>query len=808
MPIMLWVYASLLWRLVRNLILEFIFFILVDVVAKTPLRDAANDAEKRTIWLCEAVVLLGLCGLIYWADHTPYLLLVLSAATGIYTQLYGRINLRQWWTTLCTRWEEYQQHEESMRQVQAHIARQQASTVSQQATMGTSPLTGLSSTSGTGSPHIMPSQGYPPNVTLLTRQEIPGSPPSTSGPVFRSSQGGLIWSGMSQSNNASGGYFTHQSAVSLASNFGPPNTAQFINQQVAYSAIPPADRNCRDSASSRWFGGDLRRKPLRQFESRILNPSLGLASSGAASIKNRFMNALGFGEPVQKPPGLRNKGQNQCFMNSVLQCLARSPYLAQFLAVDAAKELEGTVSESLFLSALSELLDLVTAEPETLETSVLDPIQFRQAAAALNRNLVTPVGQPQVQQDAAEFLMWMLDMVHNILNRNRQALSCGADSGSEERFSSPRLAMLRFIYGDLTPTKAKELKEICMREIELANGLENDSYAESIQRLSDLEWLLHKQSNESIVDDLFTGQLVEALLCTSNNRISVTLQTFNVLPVPLAAPRPVSGLVLLEDCFTAFCHIEHLVNSTTLSGAATDFAYNTNMIRNRAGDAVMSSGAVTPQSSGPKTRSSSTRLWNQAVDSNLPTPLGRIPSAVSPIIGQRESQFVNDSGFYDNVFRTSTPIREAVGGVIATDSTNVQRRCLLRQLPECLIIQLMRFQYNIHQGRSNKLRAPVSVRLKGLDLEALVYDTVTQREDLASPAGITGPQIYDLYGLCLHLGAESTHHGHYVSYSLAADGRWYRFDDESVTQVNMEYELTTKEVRQNAYILFYKRAAG
>jgi hypothetical protein len=42
----------------------------------------------------------------------------------------------------------------------------------------------------------------------------------------------------------------------------------------------------------------------------------------------------------------------------------------------------------------------------------------------------------------------------------------GADTGNgDERFSSPRLAMLRFIYGDLTPAKAKELKDVCMREV-------------------------------------------------------------------------------------------------------------------------------------------------------------------------------------------------------------------------------------------------------------------------------------------------------------------------------------------------------
>ncbi|KAK7478569.1 hypothetical protein BaRGS_00030168 [Batillaria attramentaria] len=812
---MWWLLQPVLW-LARNLVLEFIFFILVDIVAKTPLREAANDAEKRTIWLCESGVLLGICCIIYWADHTPYLLLALATATGVYTQLCGRIDVRQWWSSVHTRWEEYQQHEESMRQVQAHLARQQAAVAS---TMPVSPAGSpvvttamggyptLSPVQSPGYPQMMPGLGYPPNVTLLPNRQVPSAAQAggTTGPVFRAGHsGGLLWSGGVQQKNNSGssGYMSTQHTTAGSGGLSAASYVNPMSISQPKTQTPLIEKTAGDTAgvASRWFGGDLRRKPLRQLDGQIFSPSLGLASSGASAIKNKFMNVFGLGLPLRKPPGLRNKGQNLCFINSVLQCLARSPYLAECLAVDAAKELECTVAESLLLSTLSELLDLLTAEPETLDTNVLDPTSFRQATSSLKPSLVAPVGQPQSQQDAAEFLMWLLDTVHSILNKNRQALSCGADSGNgEERFSSPRLAMLRFIYGDLTPAKAKELKEACMREIELANGLENDSYAEAIQRLSDLEWLLHKQLNESIVDGLFTGQLVEASLSLSNNRISVTLQTFNVLPVPLAAPRPVSGLVLLEDCFTAFCHIEHLASP---AGAA-DFAWS-NFLSQKQGQGVdaAASATSTPQAY-PRTRAS-TRLAQS--DSAFQSPLGRVPSAVSPIPGHQE--FVNDSGFCDNVFKTSTPIRDNGAKLMGKSGADVQRRCLLRQLPECLTIQLMRFQYNMQQGRPTKLRAPVSIRLKGLDLQALVYDTVTQREDLTAPAGGSGSHTYDLYGLCLHLGADSTHHGHYISFCLAADGRWYRFDDETVTEVNMEYELTTREVRQNAYILFYKRAAS
>lgn len=332
-----------------------------------------------------------------------------------------------------------------------------------------------------------------------------------------------------------------------------------------------------------------------------------------------------------------------------------------------------------------------------------------------------------------------------------------------------------------------------MFQIELANGLENDSYAEAIQRLSDLEWLLHKQLNESIVDALFTGQLVEASLCLSNNRISVSLQSFNMLPVPLASPRHVSGLVLLEDCFTSFCHIEHLVGA----GAAWDAHQAPQQLR---GAGAAGSLAATPQVTS-KLRGN---VRFSEADSALQSPFSHVSSAVSPILGQHE--FINDSGFSDSVFKTSTPIRESNSGKTLPYTGDVQRRCLLRQLPECLIIQLKRFLFNTHLGHPTKLRAPVSVRLKGLDLHALVYDNVTQREDLTAPAGGSGMQTYDLYGLCLHLGAECTNHGHYISYCLCADDQWYRFDDEAVTKVNMEYELTTSEVRQNAYLLFYRRA--
>lgn len=328
--------------------------------------------------------------------------------------------------------------------------------------------------------------------------------------------------------------------------------------------------------------------------------------------------------------------------------------------------------------------------------------------------------------------------------------------------------------------------------------MDNDSYAEPIQRLSDLEWLTYKQKNKSVISNLFTGQLVEAYHCLSDNHLSVSTQTFSMLPVPIVAPRSVSGLVLLEDCFTKFCNIEHLIGKEGLmcsfcNKGHISTEHSTPVLLGEAFDNRMmrNSRGILKRHAG----------FSNA-DSAVHSPMGsNSGSYMSPILGQRET--INDSGFQDNAFRTSTPVGEKIAPFPTQFLRDAQRRCLLRQLPDCLIIQLLRFTYSQFSKQSRKVSAPVSIPVKGLDMTDIVYDKVTNREDLT--AG-TDSYIYDLYGLCVHLGSESTSYGHYICYCQEADGTWYKFDDELVWDVNMEYEITTREVRENAYLLFYRKA--
>jgi ubiquitin C-terminal hydrolase len=102
--------------------------------------------------------------------------------------------------------------------------------------------------------------------------------------------------------------------------------------------------------------------------------------------------------------------------------------------------------------------------------------------------------------------------------------------------------------------------------------------------------------------------------------------------------------------------------------------------------------------------------------------------------------------------------------------------------PNILVIDIKRFNY---QNRKNQIL--VTFPLENLDLSKYVsgYNQNTY--------------VYDLYAVCNHSG--SSLGGHYTSFIKNANGKWYHFNDTSVTELAMTSQIITPK----AYCFFYRK---
>jgi ubiquitin C-terminal hydrolase len=107
----------------------------------------------------------------------------------------------------------------------------------------------------------------------------------------------------------------------------------------------------------------------------------------------------------------------------------------------------------------------------------------------------------------------------------------------------------------------------------------------------------------------------------------------------------------------------------------------------------------------------------------------------------------------------------------------------ISMFPNHLIVQIKRFQYT-QRGLSKK-NEPI-------DIPELI--DISKYYSYQNRYG-----IYHLYGGIVHSGSPTF--GHYVAFCKNGDS-WYKYDDETVTRLNL---VQLKYMKENAYILFYKK---
>lgn len=119
------------------------------------------------------------------------------------------------------------------------------------------------------------------------------------------------------------------------------------------------------------------------------------------------------------------------------------------------------------------------------------------------------------------------------------------------------------------------------------------------------------------------------------------------------------------------------------------------------------------------------------------------------------------------------------------------RRCVIRDAPEVLLVQINRFAKDKKKDLIRKLNTVVEFK-ESLDITKYLEGTPDEKLE------------YQLYAAVYHRG-ESISNGHYFTYARGPTGLWSRIDDEKVRKAEFA-ELTSAQTKSDSvYFLAYLR---
>ncbi|KAF6334666.1 ubiquitin specific peptidase 2 [Rhinolophus ferrumequinum] len=223
-----------------------------------------------------------------------------------------------------------------------------------------------------------------------------------------------------------------------------------------------------------------------------LSPSL-LLSTFVGLLLNKAKNS----KSAQGLAGLRNLG-NTCFMNSILQCLSNTRELRDY-CLQRLYMRDLSHSSSTHTALMEEFAKLIQTIWTSSPNDVVSPSEFK---TQIQRYAPRFVGYNQ--QDAQEFLRFLLDGLHNEVNR------------------------------------------VTVRP---------KSNPENLDHLPDDEkgrqmWRKYLEQEDSRIGDLFVGQLKSSLTCTDCGYCSTVFDPFWDLSLPIA--KRGYPEVTLMDCMRLF----------------------------------------------------------------------------------------------------------------------------------------------------------------------------------------------------------------------------------------------------------------
>ncbi|XP_061870177.1 ubiquitin carboxyl-terminal hydrolase 2 isoform X2 [Colius striatus] len=227
------------------------------------------------------------------------------------------------------------------------------------------------------------------------------------------------------------------------------------------------------------------------------NPGTLLCASRGGQGLGTYGPEPSHSKAVQGLTGLRNLG-NTCFMNSILQCLSNTKELRDYcLQNQYLRDLNNNSRmRTALMSEFAKLIQLLwTSSPN----DSVSPSEFK---TQIQRYAPRFVGYNQ--QDAQEFLRFLLDGLHSEVNR------------------------------------------VLVRPRTSTDPLDHLPDEEKSRQM----WRRYQEREDSRIGDLFVGQLKSSLTCSECGYCSTAFDPFWDLSLPI--PKKSYGEVTLMDCLRLF----------------------------------------------------------------------------------------------------------------------------------------------------------------------------------------------------------------------------------------------------------------